>query len=166
MARVDLFAELVGSNGAWTNTVAEEAARLSVNADMEGLQRIRSILGEPILPTLVERAYTLRLRARIAAPADHPQQHLGEAETIAIMHTRSVNGAFVTDDLGAATLARSPEIALIVYSTGDLIRLAVRTRKIDLDTAWDLIEILRRHGRARGLPPVRDRVSQWVFDTH
>jgi hypothetical protein len=28
MARVDLFAELVGTNGQWTYTIAEEAARL------------------------------------------------------------------------------------------------------------------------------------------
>lgn len=163
MARVDLFAELVGDNGQWTYTIAEEAVRLSTRPGMEGLQRFRGILGEPLLPSPAERAYALRLRARIASPYDHPQQHHGEAETIAIMDTRAVVGAFVTDDLAAATLARSAGIGLHVYTTGDLIRLAVKTKRIDLDTAWDMIEVLRTHGRARGMPTVRDQLSQWVF---
>ena len=163
MARVDLFAELVRSNGAWTYTIAEEANRLSAAEGMEGLQRIVGILGKPILPTPSERVDALRIRERIAGPGDHPHQHHGEAETIAVMHARSVNAAFVTDDLKAATLARSPDFSLRVYTTGDLIGSAVRSRRIDLDTAWDMIEVLRSHGRARGMPPVRDRLSQWVY---
>jgi hypothetical protein len=163
MARVDLFAELVGSNGAWTYTIAEEANRKSRQPGLDGLNRMRSILGNPLLPSPAERIETIRLRARIAQPKDHPHQHQGEAETIAIMKLRSVVGAFVTDDLSAADLARSPSIGLKVYTTGDLIRLAVRTRRIDLDTAWDMIELLRVHNRARGMPRVRDHLSQWVF---
>ena len=163
MARVDLFAELVGANGAWTYTIAEEAARRSADPGMEGLQRYRSLLGEPILPTPDERAYAFRLRARIAAPGDHPGKHQGEAETISVMSSRNVSGAFVTDDLAAATLAQAPGIELKVYNTGDLIRLAVKAKKIDLDTAWDMIELLRAQGRARGMPAIRDRLSQWVF---
>lgn len=163
MARVDLFAELVGENGQWTYTIAEEAARLSSRSGLEGLQRFRGILGDPLIPDQGERAYALRLRARIAAPGDDPRAHQGEAETIAVMHNRAVAGAFVTDDRAAATLARSRAIGLKVYATGDLVRLAVRGRKIDLDTAWDMIEVLRSHGQARGLPPVRDQLKQWVY---
>jgi len=163
MARVDLFAELVGSNGTWTYTIAQESERKSAEPGLEGLQRMQGILGIPLLPSPAERIETIRLRARIAKPNDHPHEHQGEAETIAIMSLRSINGAFVTDDLAAADLARAPDLGLRVYTTGDLIRLAVRSSRIDLDTAWDLIEILRTHGRARGMPPIRSLLSQWVF---
>ncbi|MEP6480106.1 MAG: hypothetical protein ABJB03_11985 [Rhodoglobus sp.] len=163
MARVDLLAELVGTNGAWTYTIAEESARQSSNPHLVGLDRMHAILGDPIVPSPVERLETMRLRAKIAKPDDHRSQHLGEAETIAVMTSRAIAGAFVTDDLAAADLARSPEIGLKVYTTGDLIRLAVRAKKIDLDTAWEMINVLRSHQRARGMPAVREQLSQWVF---
>ena len=163
MARVDLFAELVSTNGQWTLTIAEEAARLSSRPGLEGLHRFRSLLDDPLIPNPAERAYAFRLRARIAAPGDDPRAHQGEAETIAVMHSQLINGAFFTVDLAAATLARSADIGLKVYTTGDLIRLAVRTNKIDLDTAWGMIEVLRSHGQARGVPVVREQLSQWVF---
>lgn len=163
MARVDLFADLVGTNGAWTYTIAEEAARKSADPGMDGLQRFRGILGEPLLPSPAERIDTSRYRARIATQGDHPREHLGEAETIAIMVSRRVNGAFVTDDLAAADLARSLDVGIRVYTTGDLIALAVRTKRTDLETAWNMIELLRLHQRARAMPTHRDHLSQWVF---
>jgi hypothetical protein len=163
MARVDLFATLVGTNGAWTYTIAEEADRLSATPGLDGLVRFRGILGDPLIPTPNERIHSMLLRSRIAAPHDGAHQHVGEAEALAIMSSRAVHGAFVTDDLGAADVARSPELGIRVYTTGDLICLAVRGKLIDLDTAWDMIDVLRTHGRARGMPAVREQLSQWVY---
>lgn len=163
VARIDLFAELVQSNGAWTYTIAEECARHASEPGLDGLHRVPDILGDPWLPSLAERAAALRLRARIAKPGDPVYLHQGESETIAIMLSRGIKGFFVTDDLAATDLARAPDIGITVYSTADLIRLAVRTKKIDIDTAWDMIELLRSHGRARGMPPMRERLSQWIW---
>lgn len=163
MDRVDLFAELVDGRGAWSYTVAHETDRLSASSGMQALQQFSGILGAPMVPSPTERIDASRLRTRLASPGDDTRQHQGEAETIAIMVSRQVIGAFVTDDLAAAALANSPAIRIKVYTTGDLIKLAVRVKKIDLDAAWDMIEILRSHQRARGMPATRQQLSQWVF---
>lgn len=158
--RIEVFAALVGDNGRWTLTIAEEWQK---HPDGQSVGLIESVLGAPIWPDPAERAYALRLRERIARPGDRKESHQGEAETVAVMTSRNIAGAFVTDDLAAADLARSPDIGITVYTTADLIKLAVRVRKMDLASAWEMIDVLRTHGRARGMPAVEQQVSHWVF---
>lgn len=158
--RLDLFAEIVGKNGAWTLTIAQEWQRYPRS---EVPINLLEVLGDPIWPAPAERAYALQLRERIARPGDRKESHQGEAETVAVMKSRGIVGGFVSDAIAAADLARSPDIGIPVYTTADLMRLAVRTNRLDLASAWQMIEVLRTHDRARGMPAFEQHVSQWVF---
>jgi predicted nucleic acid-binding protein len=166
LSRVDLFAELVDARGAWTHTIATECERSAQHDDLESLSRMRDILGAPLYPSTRERIDTYSIRARLAAPGDPPTAHLGEAETIAIMLAREIRGAFVTDDRGARRLAEAPDIQIRTYTTGDLLRLAVRASRIDADTCWELLQKLRSLGRRiPGAPGARGDFDHWVIGT-
>lgn len=163
LSRVDLFAELVDGRGAWTHTIATECDRSAQREDLAALTRMRDILGTPFYPSARERIDTFSLRARLAAPGDPPTAHLGEAETIAIMLAREIAGAFVTDDRGARRLAQAPDIRIATYTTGDLLRLAVRASRIDADTCWELLQRLRGLGRRiPDVPGARGDYEHWV----
>lgn len=166
LGRIDLFADLVKSRGVWTVTIAQEVSRHASTPGLEGLHRVRDILGDPVMPTPAERVSGLTLRARIAKPGDGPFAHHGEAETIAVMRSRAPAGLLITDDLAAADLARSSDVNIRVFTTGDLLRLAVKGKLIDLDTLWEMIDILRTHKRARGMPLRRGHLSQWVYGSN
>jgi hypothetical protein len=164
LSRVDLFAELVDGRGAWTYTIATECDRSAQREHLESLSRMPDILGTPLFPSVRERIDTYSLRARLAAPGDPPTAHLGEAETIAIMLAREIPGAFVTDDRGARRLAQAPDIQIPIYTTGDLLRLAVRASRIDADTCWELLQRLRSlDRRIPGVPGARGDFDHWVF---
>jgi hypothetical protein len=164
LSRVDLFAELVDGRGAWTHTIATECDRSAQREDLAALARMPDILGTPFYPSQRERIDTFTLRARLAAPGDSPTAHLGEAETIAIMLAREIAGAFVTDDRGARRLAQAPDIQIPTYTTGDLLRLAVRASRIDSDTCWELLQRLRGLGRRiPGVPGARGDFDHWVI---
>ena len=163
MGRLDLFAALVDGRGAWTNTIAEECRKGATKPGLESLARMPEILGTPLLPTPAERVATLVFRERLASPGDRPSMHLGESEAMAIIVSRRFKAVFVTDDRGAARLARSDDVGVRTYSTGDLLRLSVKSKLIDLDTGWDLVVLLRAKGRVvPGLPGSRDHYDKWV----
>jgi len=161
LGRVDLFAELVDGRGSWTSTIAEECGRSSREPGLESLARMREILGEPLAPSRRERVDLLVIRAELAAPGDPATKHLGEAEAIAIITGRALEAAFFTDDRAAAALAARHGIR--VYTTAHLILLAVRSRRINGDTGWDLVTRLRAVGRRTpGLPSDRTRFDVWI----
>ncbi|PPG72197.1 hypothetical protein [Rathayibacter rathayi] len=48
-------------------------------------------------------------RKQLSRPGDAPTKNLGEAETLAIIHSRNIKAVFFTDDAGpAALLAGEP----------------------------------------------------------
>lgn len=159
--RVDLFAELAAGRGAWTHTIAEECARSSRQEGLEALARMPRILGDPLVPTQRERIDMQMLRSELAVPGDPPSRHLGEAEAIAIISARSLSAAFVTDDLGARQVAA--RFSIQVYSTGDLLRLAVKARRLDHESGWGLAVQLRGlERRVPGMPGDRGHYDYWV----
>jgi predicted nucleic acid-binding protein len=161
MGRVDLFADLVDGRGAWTSTIAGECAKSAQISGLESLARMPQILGDPIMPSRSERIDTFALRTRLASPGDHDAKHLGEAEAIAIISARNIAAVFVTDDRAAAVLASSAHIK--TYSTADLVKLAVRAKRIDVDTGWDLLSLLHsRNRRVPGIPATRKSYDRWV----
>jgi predicted nucleic acid-binding protein len=69
---------------------------------------------------------------------DRPSQHLGEAETIAIIIRRQLSCFFVTDDIGAARLATQKGIQVI--GTWHLLKMAHRARLLDADALWGYVQ--------------------------
>ena len=89
-------------------------------------------------------------------PGDPATQHLGEAETIAIIVRRQLSCFFVTDDGSARRLATQNGVQVV--STWHLLKVAHRAGLLDADTFWGCVQTLE--GEARGTPPgVRDRPS-------
>lgn len=154
--RMDLLGKVTNGNGMWCATVADECRKSSRVSGLETMTQARDIFGDPLYPTRVELSDTLVLRVRITQPDDSPEKSLGEAETIAIMSRRHPTGILVTDDGGARLLAKDNDIK--VLSTWHLLRMAVRARLVDGDTAWGYVQTLGslNRGRPRG---VSDRAT-------
>lgn len=149
--RIDLFELLVQGRGCWTHTISVECARSAAEPGLSDLERIADILGAPLIPNVIERQDTRLYRYRLAGPGDPETAHLGEAEALAIIARRRLPAVFVTDDRGARTLAREEKIPS--YDTADLIRLLVRAGRIEVETAWTMIRLLRGRHRATGAAP-------------
>jgi predicted nucleic acid-binding protein len=146
--RMDVLKKLMNGNGRWCATVASECERSSQEAGLEAMSQAPAIFGDPWYPESgAEHLDIQMLRIELAEPGDSKFAHLGEAETLALMTRRQVDGMFVTDDRNAARLA--DQYGVRVATTWDLLRLAARVKLLDADTLWGYVEILRRAGRGR-----------------
>lgn len=160
--RMDLLA-LIASEGAWCATVADECDRSATRPGLASMSQAHQIFGEPLRPeTGAEHVMTRTLRTRLARPGDGPHRHLGEAETLAIISGRSLNGIFATDDKSVRVLAT--DLNIQVVTTFDLLRFAaVRAGYVDHNTLWSHLLTLRQ--LQRGSPPgVHDQASfaRWL----
>lgn len=159
--RMDLLERLANGNGRWCATVAGECARSARDPDLAALDSAGEIFGEPLFPDEAEHQDVRVLRDQLAGPGDLPTQHLGEAETLAIVVRRQLSCFFATDDREAARLATKNGIP--VADTWRLLKLTHKKRWVDADTLWGYVLTLERHGR--GAPPgVWDRSSfnKWL----
>jgi hypothetical protein len=141
--------------------VASECQASSRYDGLSALADADAIFGEPLSPDQAELIDAALLRAELASPGDHRHQHLGEAETLAIMLRRRVTGFFVTDDRDASRLATKHGVT--VATTWGLLRVASRKCWVDSDSMWGYIQTLRTS--KRGNPPgVTDRASfdKWL----
>ncbi|WP_232295264.1 hypothetical protein [Parafrankia sp. EUN1f] len=162
IGRMDLLEKLANGRGRWCATVASECDRSARKAGLDELVRAHDIFGPPLSPSPAELAQARRFRAELASPGDRPYQHLGEAETVAIMLRRRLQAFFVTDDRSAAQLAAREGIKVV--TTWDLLKIATRRAGwIDADDLWGYVQILRTHRRG-GLAQVKDRPSfdKWL----
>ncbi|UPK75999.1 hypothetical protein MU582_05005 [Nocardioidaceae bacterium SCSIO 66511] len=162
ISRVDLLERLANGNGRWCASVASECARSSRQPRLAALAEMAGIFGGPLFPDEAEHRDMLVLRAELAEPGDPKHKHLGEAETLAIMLRRRINGFFVTDDREARRLTAKNGIRAV--STWDLLRVAHKQGWVDSDTLWGYVQTLRT--AQRGSPPrVHDRASmeKWLF---
>jgi predicted nucleic acid-binding protein len=152
IGRMDLL-ELAagGGRGRWCGTVATECRRSARHQGLDDLEQVPDILGAPLYPeTGAERLEVRHLRTELASPGDSPTDHLGEAETLAIIVSRpELSAFFVTDDRAAARLAASRSVTVV--TTWDLLRLFLRHARITDDEAWSFALTLRAERRA--LPP-------------
>lgn len=82
----------------------------------------------------------------------HPAQHLGEAETIAIVVNRSLPAVFLTDDHDAARRAAA-ETLITVVSTTRMLAMAEVAGRLDHDAARTCLAHLLNEGRVLGNPP-------------
>jgi len=140
-----LLETLLAGHGNWTVTIAAECADGARMPGLEDMALAERFLGDPIVPTQGERITTRLIRARLAGVGDKPTDHLGEAETFAVISSRAMNAIFVTDDVRAARLARTLE--LNTFSTAEVFKLAVHAKYLTVDGAWNHLEDLRRNGR-------------------
>lgn len=154
IGRYDALRALLNGKGRWCATVAQECAASAEVAGLEDLHQSGQVFGEAIRPEPAELIDARVLRDRISAPGDAAYAHLGEAETVAIMARRFSTSFFVTDDGGAATIARAE--GLTVVTTWDLLKACVASRILTADELWADLQVLSALGR--GWPPrVRDR---------
>jgi predicted nucleic acid-binding protein len=159
--RMDLLAKLA-RNSAWCATVAWECGQSSKQPGLQDMTDAHNIFGEPLRPeTPAEHTMTRTLRTQLAKPGDGPYKHLGEAETLAIMASRSLRGIFATDDRAVPVLARAQSITVI--TTWDLLRTAAHAGYIDRDALWSNLRTLREKGRggpSRGTD--RESYERWL----
>lgn len=156
--RVDVLQHIMSGRAAWCATVASECARSALEHGLEAMADFAETLGDPLYPeTPAEHLQIRLLRDALAIPGDAPTRHLGEAETLALILSRSLEAVFVTDDRGARRLAAVHGIRC--YTTWDMLKLAGgRAKLIDPDTLWGYLQTLRGLGRG-GPDGVHDRRS-------
>jgi predicted nucleic acid-binding protein len=160
--RMDLLQRLANGNGSWCATVATECAESAKRPELGALEKTGEIFGEPLFPDQAEHQNVRVLRDQLAGPGDPPTQHLGEAETLAIILQRQLSCFFATDDHDAARLATKNGIP--VADTWHLLKVAHRKGWLDADTLWGYVQTLG--GQRRGAPhAVRDRSSfdKWLL---
>ena len=91
--RMDLLERLANGNGRWCATVAIECAESAKRPELAALDGVGEIFGQPLFPDQAELQDIGVLRDQLASPGDRPTQHLGEAETIAIIIRRQMSHA-------------------------------------------------------------------------
>ncbi|TFD79415.1 hypothetical protein [Cryobacterium fucosi] len=146
---MDELGELIGDRGCWCATVANECAKGVTKPGLEDMAKAPSIFGDALYPVGAEYTDTQTIRERMLKPGDTDTDHLGEAETIAIMSHRRMRGFFVTDDRDAAREAKAEGIGVV--STWDILRLMVRGGRMTLGDFH--IHATTLVNASRGCPP-------------
>lgn len=157
--RMDLLAELLKGQGSWCLSIAREC-RKSQDYHPD-LTEAGAIFGEPLIPDAREIVDARVLREAMASPGEPATKHLGEAETIAIISARQLDGLFLTDDRDAAALAHRHDITAV--TTWDLLRLAHKTTKVTRPVLTGYLRTLK--GAGRGQPPgitSPDDLTPWL----
>lgn len=158
---VEELGDLIGSRGSWCATVAGECARGATKPGLEDMAMAPAIFGDPLYPIGAEHTDTQVIRERMLKPGDQATDHLGEAETIAIITRRQLRGFFVTDDRDAAREAKAEGIRVV--STWDILRLMTRGRITTVTQFHAHSDTLAR--AKRGHPPGwpnKTAIEQWL----
>lgn len=146
-----------GDDLRWVATVRVECSRKERHLGLPGLtSSADAVLGDPLCPDQMEHRSIRLLRAQMAAPGDHPDEHLGEAETITIISARGIKAALATDDRSAMAMARP----VPCMTTWTLLRLMIRKctlRAEDALRVWDAV-------MAAGGHPPRDIPTRVSFE--
>lgn len=144
---IPVLGTLLRGNVCWTASIRVECKRKQKKLELPGLvDAAAELLGEPLYPEASEHAAIRQLRRQMATPGDHPQQHLGEAESITLIQKRRLRAVFVTDDRKAADWASPIESV----GTWKLIRFA---RKRGLVTPSQAVRLWQEFVDAGGMPP-------------
>lgn len=117
----------------WVASIRQECRRLERVLDLPGLtETVQDILGEPTRPDGEEHLRIRQLRQQIAKPGDHPDAHLGEAETIVIVESRGLDAVLAFDDADAKFFAQPRPCV----TTWEILRLCIRTGEVTESGAW------------------------------
>lgn len=152
VGELPLLETLLNGRGAWTASVEIECAESAGYAGLADLSRVPAFLGASYAPDgRREIDAVTMIWDWLRAPGDGPEKHLGEAETLAIIHQRPLDAVIVTDDTGALRAARRLQVPTV--TTGALLTLAARVGHISVQRSWDLITALQAQ-HSRFLPGV------------
>lgn len=162
--RFDLLEQLLPQR-MWCLTVSRECDQSYARRGFTTYATVRSLFGEPLVPTRAESINLNRMRDDLAAPKDKPDAHIGEAETITLIKSRGIDRPIlVTDDLGATALAKQE--GLNVTSTWGLLKMATRSPRIEFteQDAWTAAATLRRNRRGwpKGVGQSRADFIEWL----
>lgn len=147
IGEIPLLETLLNGRGAWTASVEIECAESSGYPGLSDLSQVPAFMGTAYAPDgRREIEAVTMIWDWLRSPGDGPEKHLGEAETLAIIHQRPLDAVIVTDDTGA--LRAAGRIQVPVVTTVSLLTLAARVNLITTQRAWDLMTTLQtRHDR-------------------
>lgn len=145
--RIELLEALLLGRGRWCTSVAFECAKSAAFPGLQSLINVRAFLGAPIRPSPAELVHARLLRESLAGPLESATDHLGEAETIAVLTSRpDLSGSiFVSDDNGARALAQAH--AIDIANTWDLLLFARNSRRLSPVAYSACLQTLRKQGR-------------------
>lgn len=141
--RVDLLEWL--PSRMWSASVKSECLASSRVEGLAQLKQVPDYMGAPLLPTITELQQTRILKDRLATPGDDANAHLGEAESLAIVISRGLEAVFVTDDKGAALIARAHSVQ--VATTWRVLRLMYKSQRLGRADMHRARDVLRQEGR-------------------
>lgn len=145
IGRMDLLETLFNGKGTWCSSVRDECHRSSQTLGLESIADADNFLGQPHAPSKPsEHVQTRAFRTQLANVGDHRYQHLGEAETLAVMTSRYPFEIMVTDDRGAQRLAEQNNIGFI--TTWRLLQVVVRRNLAEPQEVLTYLRILRKRG--------------------
>ena len=138
---------LLGADVSWVATVKVECERKERELPLPGLTvAAHALLGDPLAPEGAEHRAIRVQRTMMAKPGDHPDEHLGEAETLTLIASRNLHAMIATDDKNAAAVAHPIPTA----NTWQLLRTCFRAGHVTLDEGKAL---WRLFGAAGGFLP-------------
>lgn len=152
---MDLLRDLVAAKAQWSRSVSQEAEDLSRRPGWEGLSEPFTFMPQPLDPTAAELQSVRIIRDYLASPGDLPRQHIGEAETIAIIQERypGEQVLLLTEDKGVIDYC-SQLTEITPVTTLQLFQLGVRTGRLTREDAVLACDRLRGFQRpVLGFPP-------------
>lgn len=165
--RMDLLQALVGQNGCWCASVADECKRQARSMDLPQMLRSDSIFGDPM--RMVTRAEYIDYKVNrdwfASVSSDLHAGHEGEAETLAIIVHNKQLSLFVTDDTSVPVRVKDLSLDQLVNvcTTWDLLRVALWRGLVSGSEFWEYRRALLDAKRA--CPEhVRDRdqCARWL----
>lgn len=153
LARHDLLEWFVRGLGRWTVSVARECGNSAFQPGLSAMSRWGEIFGDPLIPSTVELVDAQAIAMQMRKPGEPSvSQHLGEAETIAIVVNRGMSAVFLTDDHDAARRAAA-EPSIHVASTTRILALCEVAGRLEHAVARQYLARLLNKERVLGNPP-------------
>jgi len=152
--RHDLLEWFVRGSGQWTLSVSRECHRSSQQPGLSRLADWSDVFHEPLIPEPRELVDARTIAEHMRKPGEsEPSQHMGEAETIAIVVNRGLSTVFLTDDHDAARRAAA-EPLITVASTTKIIAFAEVKGRLEHAEARSYLAGLLNARRVLGNPPL------------
>ncbi|KQR65746.1 hypothetical protein ASF89_00665 [Frigoribacterium sp. Leaf172] len=150
IGEMGLLKRLLRGQGQWVGAVEAECEDSYRTGLYIGIDQAFEFMPDPILLEPFETREARLIRQSIADPLDKPTKSLGEAETIAVITNRRIHGAtFITDDEGAKQYIVNEDLPIKVYTTTDLLALAVKVEYLTQELAEAHIDTLVAQRRKR-----------------
>lgn len=153
----------------WAEAVEEELRRLAASAAppprINNVRRDTAWLGEPVVPDGQQHGDVQRCRDAVAIPDHHPEEHLGEAQSVVLArdaHRARVAGSGATsrvtivasDDRDTAAVLRAARAdeGVRLWTTAHLLAYLVQADHLDCDDAYHDYERMTGQGARKGMP--------------